>query len=87
MTDALPLFVQMYNSGVVTGTSMQVKVSTLIADQLDQNINKPYPHIQVSKGLSLYQGLQGGTMGPTAFWAASANPTTALPVADFIGLP
>ena len=81
MTDALPLFVQMYNSGIVTGTSMQVKVSTLIADQLDQNINKPYPHIQVSKGLSLYQGLQGGTMGATAFWAASANPTTALPVA------
>jgi len=79
MFDALPAFAHMYNSGAVSGTAMQVKLSTIIVDQLDQNISKPYSHIQAAKGLSIYQGLQGGTMGATAFWAAGANPTTALP--------
>ena len=81
MSDALPLFTQFYNSGVVTGAQfMQIRLASTAVDQLDSNLGKPYPHIQASKGLTLNQGLSGGTMGASAFWASSANPTAALPV-------
>ena len=81
MSDALPIFTQYINTGAVGGsTFMQVKLATITVDQLDSNLGKPYPHIQAAKGLSIYQGLQGGTMGANAFWPSSTNPTAATPV-------
>ena len=78
LTDALPQFLQYYNSGTVSGTNMQVKVAGCHADQIDSDLGKPYPHIQASKGLSR-QGMQGGTMGALSFFTNSTNPTTAAP--------
>lgn len=88
LSDSLPIFVQQVNTGTVTGgTFMQLKISTLSIDQIDSNIQKPYSHIQASKGLMAYQGQQGGTMGSTALFtnslaagagAAMTNTTAAL---------
>lgn len=88
MTDALPGFLQYVNTGTVSGGNfMALKVATFSIDQLDTNVNKPFPHIQAAKGLSIYQGQQGGTMGTTALFsnslavgagAAMTNTTAAL---------
>ena len=88
ITDSLPVFVQQVNTGTVSGGSfMQLKVGTMVVDQLDSNIDKPFPHIQAAKGLMAYQGQQGGTMGTTALYsnnlaaaagAAMTNTTAAL---------
>ena len=70
MSDALPVFTQQINTGTVSGsTFLQVKVAAIMIDQLDSNINKPYPHIQAKKGLMAYQGTQGGTMGSTQLYS------------------
>jgi len=75
LTDALPAFVQQVNTGTVTGgTFMQLKVGAIGVDQIDSNIGKPYSHIQASKGLMVYQGLPGGTMGTTALYTNSLAP-------------
>ena len=78
-TISLPVFYQYYNTGAVTGTSMQVKVAALNIDMLDTASNKPWNHIQASKGLAR-QGMSGGTMGALTFFTNNTNPTTALPV-------
>ena len=69
LADALPIFMQYYNTGTVTGTAMQVKIGAVHVDQLDSNLGKSYPHIQASKGLTIYQGQSGGTMGSTALYS------------------
>ena len=75
MTDALPAFVQYVNTGTVSGgTFMQLKVATVQVDQLDSNLGKPYPHVQAAKGLMIYQGFQGGSMGSTALYTNSLAP-------------
>ena len=79
MSEALPTFIQYFNSGTVTGTSMQVKIGAINVDQIDMNMGKPYPHIQAARGLAR-QGMNGGTMGSLSFFTNSTNPTTALPV-------
>ena len=77
MTDALPAFVQYVNTGVVSGSNfMQLKVASMMVDQLDSNLSKPYSHIQAAKGLQIYQGFQGGTMGTTALYSNSLAPGT-----------
>jgi hypothetical protein len=93
MSDALPAFVQYANTGTVSGGSfMMLKVATIVVDQLDSNLGKPYSHVQAAKGLQVYQGFQNGTMGSTAYYAnnlavgsgaAIANATAA---AAFLGL-
>ena len=72
MSDSLPGFIQMFNSSVVSGSNfMQPKIFTFCVDQLDSNLNMPYPHIQCLKGLQAYQGTEGGTMGSTALYSNS----------------
>lgn len=88
ITDALPLFVQQYNSGTVSGgTFAQLKVASVAVDQFDSQLVKPYSHQQAAKGFHAYQGQQGGTMGSTALYtnslaagagAAMTNTTAAL---------
>lgn len=73
-SSSLPLAVQFRNSGTVSGTNMQVKLSGCHVDQMDVNLSKPYPHIQVAAGLQSWQGQDGGTMGSTAKQTVSQAP-------------
>ena len=81
LTTALPLFMQKYNSGVVgSSPNMIIKVGDITVTLMDIATNKSWQQQMASTGLHAYQGQDGGTMGGTATYVNSTNPTTALPV-------
>jgi len=71
-------FVQNTNTGV-TGAAQAVKISTVNVWQLDIGTNKLWPHQMAGMGLGGYQGQNGATMGTTALYGNSTNPTAAVP--------
>lgn len=85
---ALPVSLQFYNPGVVTGSPvMQAKIGNISVTQRDLNTQKPWPMQQALAGLMAYQGQEGGTQGTTALYtnslaagagAAMTNTTAAL---------
>jgi hypothetical protein len=79
MSNALPLFFQATNSGTVVGTACILKVANLDLAQLDTPMSLPWHQVQTRQGRHAYQGTDGNTMGSTALFANSANPTAAVP--------
>lgn len=87
---SLPLCFQQRNSGALTGTQAQMKVSCTSVIQDDLALNKSWPEQMSGIGHN-HQGADGGTMGGTAMYtnaaltaaAALANATAA---ANFVGL-
>ena len=74
----LPLLFRTYNTAS-TSNAQQLKIASAEAYFGDTNTSKPWPHIMAGAGLMAYQGQTGGTMGTTANYANSANPTATLP--------
>ena len=72
-------FVQIANGASAPATAQTIKVAEIMLFHIDENTVKPYPHQQAGMGLAGYVGANGGTMGTTALFANSANPTAAVP--------
>lgn len=76
---ALPFTMRHYIAGSAPGVAMQMKLSDLDVNLSDMNTTKPWSHVMAGYGHHAYQGQSGGTMGSTANYANSANPTAAVP--------
>lgn len=74
----LPIFFRTYNSAV-TAAAQQINITHVNATLSDNESIKPYPHQMAGLGAHASQGQTGGTMGSTANYANSANPTAAVP--------
>lgn len=66
---AQPLTFQQRNSGAVVGAQAQIKLGRCHATYLDMQLAMPFSHQQVGGGLTVQQGIAGGTMGSAAFLA------------------
>lgn len=75
---ALPIGARQLNTGT-TSSSIQLKMAWLEASLNDFESNKPWMHALSGDGAHAYQGQNGGSMGSTALYANSANPTAAVP--------
>lgn len=73
---ALPLLFRTYNTGV-TSLGQVLRIGLASVQLGDLATNKPAPHIAAGAGWMAYQGQTGGTMGTTASYANSADPTAA----------
>jgi hypothetical protein len=77
-SNALPLAFRTYNSGA-TGSAQSMKVAWVAASTVDANIGVPYAELMATLGATAAQGQTGQTLGSTANYANSANPTAAVP--------
>lgn len=75
----VPLFFRSYNSSGITGTRT-IQVSQCTASMADMKSGKPWQSIMSGFGGHSSQGQSGGTIGQTAQWADSADPTVGTPV-------
>jgi hypothetical protein len=75
---SLPLLIRCYNSGT-TASAQQMRIGQTNVSLGDVNINKEWPHQKVGMGGHSSQGQSGQTLGSTANYANSANPTAAVP--------
>lgn len=73
-----PISIRYYNTGV-TGAGMSLKMSDITVTLGDIQTAKPWAHQLCGMGLMAYQGQNGQTLGTTALYANSANPTAAVP--------
>lgn len=74
----LPIFARTYNTGA-TAQAQVIKIGA-VSSILDMtNPTKPWAHILCGAGGHCSQGQTGGTMGSTANYANSANPTPGVP--------
>lgn len=72
MTSALPICIQMRNTGTVVGSpQMQVNVGSVSALLTDPHTTKPWPHQLGGMGLHCSQAPNGQPIGSTAFYANS----------------
>jgi hypothetical protein len=71
-------FFQIYNNGV-PAVAQQIKVQNVQVTLYGLNTSKPWNHIKSGEGLNALIGQNGGTMGSTALYANSGNPTAAVP--------
>lgn len=74
----LPIYIRTYNTGV-TGAAQQINISHVNSTISDNESAKLYSHQLAGAGAHATQGQTGGTMGSTANYANSANPTAAVP--------
>ena len=92
MTSALPMCIQMRNTGTVSGSpQMQINVGTVSALLADPHTSKPWPHQLGGMGLHCSQAPNGQTIGSTAFYAnslaaGSGNLPSNTANTNFIGL-
>jgi hypothetical protein len=75
---ALPVSIRQLNTAT-TSSAIQLKVAWLEASFNDFEANKPWAHALAGDGAMIYQGQNGGSMGTTALFANSSNPTAAVP--------
>lgn len=75
---ALPWAIREANSGVV-GAAQSFKVSDITISLADWHTSKPWAQQMSGAGAHCSNGQEGGTMGSTANYANSANPTAAVP--------
>jgi len=75
----VPLCVRTYHGGSAPALATQVKVSDVFVTILGPQLTRSWPEQKSGMGHMAYQGQNGGTMGSTANYANSANPTAAVP--------
>lgn len=78
MSMNLPVTFRTYNSAA-TASAQQIKIGAVNVSLCDMNAPKAWGHILTGAGGHSSQGQTGGTMGSTANFANSANPTAAVP--------
>lgn len=71
---ALPLSLQSYNPGTVSGTPCILRVVAISVTQRDLATNKSWETQQAGAGLNASQGSEGQTMGTTALYSNSLTP-------------
>jgi hypothetical protein len=79
MQGSVPWTMRTYIGGVSPALGTQFKVSDVFITLLGPDMAKPWNEQKTGMGMSAYQGQNGGTMGSTANYANSANPTAAVP--------
>lgn len=75
----VPLCVRTYHGASAPALATQVKVSDVYVTLIGPNLNRPWAEQKAGMGHMAYQGQNGGTMGSSANYANSANPTAAVP--------
>lgn len=77
-TGTLAFHVRQHNTGA-TSSAQQIKVARYAIRRDNVGAPRPYQHAAVAAGQSASQGQTGETIGSTANYANSANPTAAVP--------
>lgn len=72
---SLPILLRNYVGGSPMSSAQQLKVSQVTVSVGGHTLNKPLAEAMCGAGLMGYQGQTGGTMGTTASYANSADPT------------
>ncbi len=75
----MPVLLRTYNAATPPTSAVTVKVASVSISLGDMNCLKDWGHIQCGMMGHLSQGQTGMTMGSTALYANSANPTVAVP--------
>lgn len=75
---SLPVLLRTYNTAV-TASAQSLKVGFVSVQCGDLANGRPWSHVAAGAGWGAYQGQTGATMGSTANYANSANPTAAVP--------
>lgn len=76
---SLPFTARHYIAGSAPASAFQAKIGALDINLEDMNTTKPWAHAMSGQGMSGYQGQNGGTLGSTANYANSTNPSAAVP--------
>ena len=71
---SLPVTLQTYNPGTVSGTPAQTRVVSISVTQRDLNTAKSWETQQAGAGLNASQASEGNTMGTTALYTNSLAP-------------
>jgi len=80
LSESQPFTVREYNAAVAPTVSQQTKVGNVYVGLRDNSgASFPIHHAQSLMGRHSYQGQTGHTLGSTANYANSANPTAAVP--------
>lgn len=74
-----PILLRTYNGASTPSSGVQIKVANVNVSLGDMNCLKDWGHIQCGMMGHLSQGQTGMTMGSTALYVNSANPTVAVP--------
>lgn len=82
---SLPISFRCYNSAA-TASAQQLKVAFVAVDQADVELSLPPEHALCAAGGHASQGQSGGTMGTTASYANSADPTAAAALSNTAAL-
>jgi hypothetical protein len=77
LTGAAPVAIRHAIAGGAAGSTLQAKLASYTVSMGGWHSAKPWAHQLNGAGRMPYQGLSGGTMGTTANYANSANPTSA----------
>lgn len=76
---SIPITFRHINTASAPSLAMQFKVSDVFVTLIGPDINRDWETQKVGFGHMASQGQNGGTMGTTANYANSANPTAAVP--------
>jgi len=79
MQGAVPFTARYYIAGSAPSLASQLKISDVFVQQLGDFPNRSWEEAKSGFGHHASQGQNGGTMGSTANYANSANPTAAVP--------
>ena len=74
-----PMLLRLYNSASVPAQAVTLKISSMSISLGDMNAIKQWNDIQAGMGGGAYQGQTGETLGTTALYSNSTNPTAAVP--------
>lgn len=81
----LPILLRTYNTGV-TSAAQVLRVGLVSVQIGDLTLGIPSSHLAAGSGWGSYQGQTGGTMGTTASYANSADPTASAALSNTAAL-
>jgi hypothetical protein len=76
---AVPFTIRQYIGATPPSLANQLRISDVFVNSIGQGPNRSWEDAKAGYGHSATQGQNGGTMGTTANYANSANPTAAVP--------
>lgn len=79
LTAAVPFTARHYIGASAPALATQLRISDVSISMIGIDPDREWQTIKASMGHHAYQGQNGGTMGSTALYANSANPTAAVP--------
>lgn len=76
-TNTYSVFARLHNTGTVSGSAQQIRLAEVAVKRDNVADTRPLPHAMAAIGQHAYQGQTGETLGTTASYANSADPTAA----------